>query len=301
MPIVRERFEKVLGKKPEGGVDPMQCVAMGAAIQAGVITGEVEELLLLDVTPLSLSVETLGGIATPIIPRNTTIPTKKSQIFSTAADGQTAVEIHVLQGERKMAADNKSLGKFHLMGLPPAPRGMPQIEVTFDIDANGLLNVEAKDKGTGKSQQISITGSSQLNDKDIDRMVKDAEKFATEDGKRQKNIEIKNNAENLVYQAEKLFKENADKINAKEKEKAEKIVARLKEALSKDDIGVIEKIFEELQQQLQKVGASIYGQSGAPGGQPPPGAGPDRGTPGASDDVVDVDYEVMPDDDKKDS
>lgn len=304
MPIVRERFEKIMDKKPEGGVDPMQCVAQGAAIQAGVITGEVEELLLIDVTPLTLSVETYGGISTPLIQRNTAIPTRKSDTFSTAADNQTSVEIHVLQGERKFARDNKSLGKFHLMGIPPAPRGVPRIEVTFDIDANGILNVTAKDLGTGKSQQISITGSSQLKEDDVQRMVTEAEKYAEADKERAKNVETKNMAENVIYQAEKLFTENPDKIDAKEKEKAEKIIEKLRESINKEDYKNIEKQMKELQDQLQKIGAGFYAEgaaaAGGPGGPgsssgggPTPGSG-SRGT-GSSDDVVDVDYEVVDD------
>ncbi|MFW9928790.1 MAG: molecular chaperone DnaK [Candidatus Thorarchaeota archaeon] len=298
MPIVRERFEKVMGKKPEGGVDPMQCVALGAAIQAGVLTGEVDELLLLDVTPLTLSVETLGGIATPMIERNTTIPTKKSQIYSTAADSQPSVEIHITQGERKFAKDNKSLGKFHLVGIPPAPRGIPQIEVTFDIDANGLLTVTAKDLGTSKSQQITITGSSQLKDSDIDRMVEEAKKYEEQDKQKQKTIETKNNAENLIYQAEKLFTDNKDKIKEDDKKDAEKTIEKLREAINKEETKQIEKLVEELTQKLQKIGTGFYPGAGAPGqgGVPPPGPQPSSGP--SNDDVVDVDYEVV-DDDKK--
>lgn len=298
MPILRERFEKVMGKKTEGGVDPMQCVAMGAAIQAGVITGDVDELLLLDVTPLTLSVETLGGIATPIIERNTTIPTKKSQTFSTAADNQPSVEIHVLQGERKMAADNKSLGKFQLMGIPPAPRGIPQIEVTFDIDANGILNVTAKDLGTGKSQSISITGSSQLKENEIDKMVEDAKKYEEADKDKAQRVEKKNQAENMIYSARKMFEDYKDKIDAGDKEQAEKIIEKLEKDIKDDNTSAIEKHMEELSKVLQKIGAAFYPQGqGAPGaGAPPPGSGAPGGAPsGQQDDVVDVDYEVVDD------
>ncbi|MHA2105354.1 MAG: molecular chaperone DnaK [Candidatus Hodarchaeales archaeon] len=295
MPIVRERFEKVMNKKPEGGVDPMQCVAMGAALQAGVISGDVDELLLLDVTPLTLSVETLGGIATPMIERNTTIPTKKSQIYSTAADNQPSVEIHISQGERKFAKDNKSLGKFHLVGIPPAPRGVPQIEVTFDIDANGLLTVAAKDLGTSKSQQISISGSSQLKDDDIEKMVEEAKEYEEKDKEKQQTIELKNNADNLIYQGEKLFADNPDKVDEAEKKDAEATMEKLREAINKDDSKSIESLMAELQQKLQKIGAAFYpeGAQGA-GGVPPPGAQPGPST--SPDDVVDVDYEVVDDD-----
>jgi molecular chaperone DnaK len=295
MPIVRERFEKIMNKKPEGGVDPMQCVAMGAALQAGVISGDVDELLLLDVTPLTLSVETLGGIATAMIERNTTIPTKKSQIYSTAADNQPSVEIHISQGERKFSKDNKSLGKFHLVGIPPAPRGVPQIEVTFDIDANGLLTVTAKDLGTSKSQQISISGSSQLKDDDIEKMVEEAKEYEEKDKEKQQTIELKNNADNLIYQGEKLFADNPDKVNEADKKDAEATMEKLREAISKDDSKSIESLMAELQQKLQKIGTAFYpeGAQGA-GGVPPSGAQP--GTTASPDDVVDVDYEVVDDD-----
>lgn len=258
MPIVRERFEKIIGKKAERGVDPMQCVAMGAAIQGGVLAGEVKDLLLLDVTPLSLGVETLGGIATRLIDRNTTIPTRKSQIFSTAADFQTSVEVHVFQGERDMAADNISLGRFHLTGIPPAPRGMPQIEVTFDIDANGIVNVSAKDLGTGKEQSITITGSTNLNQDEIEQKIKDAEKYAEDDKKLKETIETKNQAESLVYNAEKTMKEHGDKVSKEDRESIEKAIETLKESMKGDDISKIKKDIETLQEEVQKVGTAIY-------------------------------------------
>lgn len=258
MPIVREKFEKIIGKKAERGVDPMQCVAMGAAIQAGVLAGEVKDLLLLDVTPLSLGVETLGGVATRLIDRNTTIPTRRSQIFSTAADFQTSVEIHVFQGERDMAADNISLGRFHLTGIPPAPRGVPQIEVTFDIDANGIVNVSAKDLGTGKEQSITITGSTNLSQEEIEKKIKNAEKYAEEDKKLRETVETKNQAESLVYNAEKTLKEYGDKVSAEDKKSIEKSIEALKESMKGDDIPKIKKDIEKLQEEVQKIGTAIY-------------------------------------------
>jgi molecular chaperone DnaK len=258
MPIVSERFEKIIGKKAERGVDPMQCVAMGAAIQAGVLAGEVKDLLLLDVTPLSLGVETLGGVATRLIDRNTTIPTRRGQIFSTAADFQTSVEIHVFQGEREMAADNIGLGRFHLTGIPPAPRGVPQIEVTFDIDANGIVNVSAKDLGTGKQQSITITGSTNLSQEEIEKKIKDSEKYAEEDKKRRETVETKNQAESLVYNAEKTLKEYGDKVSKEDKESIEKAIEALKESMKGDDIPKIKKDIEKLQEEVQKIGTAIY-------------------------------------------
>jgi len=261
MPIVRKFVKEILGKEPEGGVDPMECVAMGAAIQAGVLSGEVKDILLLDVTPLTLGIETLGGIRTPLIQRNTTIPTKKSQIFSTAADNQPAVTVHVLQGEREMAADNKSLGNFELRGIPPAPRGIPQIEVTFDIDANGILSVSAKDLGTGKEQSIKITASQKLKEDEIEKMRKEAEKFAEEDKKRKENIEIKNNADSLVYSTEKILEEYKEKIDNETKEKIEKEIKELKEAIAKDDYEKIKKKFDDLQKKAQEIGTKMYQQN----------------------------------------
>ncbi len=258
MPIVRERFEKIIGKKAERGIDPMQCVAMGAAIQGGVLAGEVKDLLLLDVTPLSLGVETLGGIATKLIERNTTIPTRKSQIFSTAADFQASVEIHVFQGERDMASDNIRLGRFHLTGIPPAPRGLPQIEVTFDIDANGIVNVSAKDLGTGKEQSITITGSTNLSQKEIEQKIKDAGKYAEEDKKRRETIETKNQAESLVYNAEKTVKEYGDMVSKEDRESIEKSIEKLNESMKGDDISKIKEGIEKLQEEVQKIGTAIY-------------------------------------------
>jgi molecular chaperone DnaK len=258
MPIVREKFEKIIGKKADRGVDPMQCVAMGAAIQGGVLAGEVKDLLLLDVTPLSLGVETLGGIATRLIDRNTTIPTRRSQIFSTAADFQTSVEIHVFQGERQMASDNISLGRFHLTGIPPAPRGIPQIEVTFDIDANGIVNVSAKDLGTGKEQSITISGSTNLSQDEIEKKIKDAEKYAKEDKKNKEVIETKNQAESLVYNAEKTIKEHGDKVSAEDKKSMEKTIEELKESMKGDDIAKIKSDIEKVQEEVQKIGTAIY-------------------------------------------
>lgn len=259
MPIVRERFERILGKKTEGGVDPMQSVALGAAIQAGILAGQVkEEIVLLDVTPLTLSVETLGGVATPLIERNTTIPTKKSQIFTTAADNQTSVEIHITQGERPMAADNTSLGRFHLDGIPPAPRGVPQIEVTFDIDANGILKVTAKDLGTGREASIRITASTKLPKDEIERMVKEAERYREEDRKRKEEAELRNQADSLVYTTERTISELGEKIAKEQKEKVERAKERLREALKGKDIGMIKTAMDELTKALHEVSAVVY-------------------------------------------
>ncbi|MHC1611165.1 MAG: molecular chaperone DnaK [Candidatus Methanospirareceae archaeon] len=259
MPIVRERFERILGKKTEGGVDPMQSVAIGAALQAGIISGQVkDEIVLLDVTPLTLSVETLGGVATPLIERNTTIPTKKSQIFTTAADNQTSVEIHITQGERPMAADNTSLGRFHLDGIPPAPRGVPQIEVTFDIDANGILNVTAKDLGTGKEASIRITASTKLSKEEIDRMVKEAERYREEDKRRKEEVELRNQADSLAYTAEKTLKEMGDKISKDQKDKVEKARDKLRESLKGKDMAKIKTDMDELTKALHEVSAVVY-------------------------------------------
>jgi molecular chaperone DnaK len=263
MPLVRKFVEEVLGKPPERGVDPMECVAVGAAIQGGVLAGEVKDLLLLDVTPLSLGVETLGGVFTKVIERNTTIPTKKSQIFSTAADNQTTVTINVLQGERTMAADNVSLGMFNLTGIPPAPRGVPQIEVTFDIDADGILNVSAKDLATGKEQKITITASTKLSEKEKERMMKEAEQFAEEDKKRRKQVEFLNDADSLLYTAEKTKKDLADKIGKEQVEKIDKAESELREILSSKDIDKIKSKTEELTKVLQEVGTAVYQQAAA--------------------------------------
>ncbi|MDJ0557643.1 MAG: molecular chaperone DnaK [Microcystis sp. M53599_WE4] len=290
IPAVQELVKKVLGKDPNQSVNPDEVVAVGAAIQGGVLAGEVKDILLLDVSPLSLGVETLGGVMTRIITRNTTIPTKKSEVFSTAVDGQTNVEIHVLQGEREMAKDNKSLGTFRLDGIPPAPRGVPQIEVVFDIDANGILNVTAKDKGTGKEQSISITGASTLPQNEVERMVNEAESNASVDKERREHIERKNQADSLVYQAEKQLAELGDKVPPSEKNKAQALIKDLKEAIAQDDDGKIKTILPELQQALYAIGSSMY-QQGAPSN--PPGGNDDNGPSGGAgggDDVIDAEF-----------
>jgi molecular chaperone DnaK len=263
MPLVRKFMEEIMGKPAERGVDPMECVAVGAAIQGGVLAGEVKDLLLLDVTPLSLGVETLGGVSTKVIEKNTTIPTKKSQIFSTAADSQTTVTINVLQGERAMAADNVSLGMFNLTGIPPAPRGVPQIEVTFDIDADGILNVSAKDLATGKEQKITITASTKLSDNEKERMMKEAEQFAEEDEKRRKEVEVRNQADSLLYTAEKTKTDLGDKIGKEQIEKIDKAAAELRETLSGEDVDKIKTKSEELTKVLQEVGTVVYQQAAA--------------------------------------
>ncbi len=263
MPLVQRFVEQILGKAPERGLDPMECVAIGAAIQGAVLTGEVHDILLLDVTPLSLGVETMGGIFTKVIEKNTTIPTKKSQVFTTAADFQTAVTIHVIQGERQMASDNVSLGMFNLEGIPPAPRGVPQIEVTFDIDANGILNVTAKDRGTGKENRIRITASTKLSKEEKERMIKDAEQFAEQDKKKRDEAEIRNNADSMVYTAEKTKKDLADKLTAEQTGKIDTAVAALKDALAKGDMSFVKSKADELGQVLQEIGTVIYQQAAA--------------------------------------
>ena len=273
MPAVQEAVRKEFGKEPHKGVNPDEVVAIGAAIQAGVLGGDVKDILLLDVTPLTLAVETMGSVSTPIIERNTTVPTRKSQIFSTASDSQTQVEIHVLQGERPMAADNKSLGKFILDGIPSAPRGIPQIEVTFDIDANGILNVTALDKATNRSQHITITASSGLSESEIQRMKQEAEAHADEDKKRKTLVEVKNIADNSVYSAEKLLRENGDKVPAEIKKEVEDSAAKVKEVLAGEDADAIRSATENLQQVIQKVGASMYQQASAEGAAPAGDAG----------------------------
>ncbi|MBU7004051.1 MAG: molecular chaperone DnaK [Theionarchaea archaeon] len=303
MPSVRERFKSVLGTEPERGLDPMECVAMGAAIQGAVLAGEIKDVLLLDVTPLTLGIETLGRVSTKLIERNTTIPTRKSQIFSTAADFQTSVEIHVLQGERAMAEDNISLGKFTLVGIPPAPRGVPQIEVTFDIDANGILNVSAKDMATGKEQKMTITASTKLGQEDIDRMMGEAEKYAEEDKKRREMAEVRNKADTVVYTAEKTLKEMGEKISEEQKSSIEAEVKAVRESLESEDVAKINGAVEKLTTVLYETTSKIYQEAG-----PSPGEGPEAqaGQPdaeqkqggGGKGKVVDADYEVV-DEDKK--
>ncbi|MFO8019953.1 MAG: molecular chaperone DnaK [Promethearchaeia archaeon] len=273
MPSVKEKFERFLGTKPERGIDPMECVARGAAIQGGVLTGEVDDLLLLDVTPLSLGVETLGGVFTKLIDRNTTIPTSAKETFSTAADNQTAVEIHVLQGERPKAKDNISLGKFHLTGIPPAPRGVPQIEVTFDIDADGILNVSARDKATGNEQSITITASTKMSDEEIEEKIREAERHAEKDKKFKELTKLKNSAESIMYQAEKILRENED-IVGDIKSEIEGKIKEVKDALETDDTTRIQNAMDELQNALHKVSSKMYGQQG-------PQAGPQAGPQGA--------------------
>lgn len=295
IPAVQDAVKKLIGKEPFKGINPDECVAIGAAIQAGVLGGEVEGLLLLDVTPLSLGVETMGGVMTKIIDRNTTIPTKKSQIFSTAADNQTQVEINVLQGEREFARDNKQLGLFALTGIAPAMRGIPQIEVTFDIDANGIVNVSAKDLGTGKEQKITISNSTSMSKEDIDKAVKEAEQFAAEDKKRREAVDAKNEAENIVYQAEKLVSESGDKIPEDDKNAINTKVAALKEAISKDDGALIGTAKEDLQKTLNDAAAKLYQQAAPQGGAPDMnGAQPNGGNPtgnnGGAPNVYDADF-----------
>ena len=293
IPAVLELVKRITGKDPNQTVNPDEVVAVGAAIQGGVLAGEVKDILLLDVTPLSLGVETLGGVMTKMINRNTTVPTKKSETYSTAVDGQTNVEIHVLQGEREMASDNKSLGTFRLDGIPPAPRGVPQIEVTFDIDANGILSVTAKDKGSGKEQSISITGASTLSDSEVEKMVKDAEANASADKEKRERIDVKNQAETLVYQAEKQLGELGDKVDADAKAKVEDKRVKLKEAVEKDDFEAMKTQLEELQQELYALGASVYQQAGAEGAAPgadAAGAAGASGAGNAGDDVIDAEF-----------
>ena len=291
IPAVQELVKKVLGKDPNQSVNPDEVVAVGAAIQGGVLAGEVKDILLLDVSPLSFGVETLGGVMTKIIPRNTTIPTKKSETFSTAVDGQTNVEIHVLQGEREMSRDNKSLGTFRLDGIPAAPRGVPQIEVTFDIDANGILNVTAKDRGTGKEQSISITGASTLPDSEVERMVKEAEANAAVDQERREKIDRKNQADSLVYQAEKQITELGDKVPAADKTKAETLIKDLKEVIASDNDEKIATLLPELQQVLYTIGSQMYQGAGGPTDAPQgdAGAGPTGGASGG-DEVIDAEF-----------
>ena len=298
IPAVQEAVKSFTGKDPFKGINPDECVAIGAAIQGGVLGGEVKGLLLLDVTPLSLGLETLGGVFTKIIDRNTTIPTKKSQLFSTAADGQTSVEIHVLQGEREMAKDNKSLGMFHLDGIPAAPRGVPQIEVTFDIDANGIVHVSAQDKGTGKEQNITITSSTSMSKEDVEKAVKEAEKYAAEDKKRREEIDVRNNADQMVYQSEKTITDLGDKLDATDKGELENKINALKEALKGSNVDDIKAKQEDLQKKFYEVSSKVYGAAGAQGapqGEPQSGA---QSGPAGDDGYVDADYKEVDDSQK---
>jgi len=306
MPLVQQKVKEFFGKDPHKGINPDEVVAIGAAIQAGVLRGDVKDVLLLDVTPLSLGIETMGGVMTKIIPRNTTIPTKKSQVFTTAADNQTSVTVHVLQGEREMASDNKSIGRFDLVGIPPAPRGVPQIEVTFDIDANGIMNVSAKDLGTGKEQSIRITASSGLSEEEVDRMVKEAEANAEEDKKKKELAELRNQADTLVYSTEKSLKDHGDKVDAETKENIEKALDEVKKAQAGEDTEELKKAIENLSNVSHKLAEAVYqatggqetgqdaGQAGAETGAG--GAGQSQG--GKDEDVVDADYEEVNDENK---
>ncbi len=293
MPVVRERFERILGRPAERTVDPMQCVALGAAIQGAVLSGEVKDIVLLDVTPLSLGVETQGGVFHKLIERNTTIPTKKSDIFTTAADGQTVVEVHVLQGERSMAADDISLGRFYLQGIPPAPRHMPQIEVAFDIDANGILNVSATDKATGKTEKLTIMAPQRMDQSKIDQAIRDAQSHAEDDRRRRELVEARNHGESLIYEMEKLLKEQGSKISDATKSEVQEKIEALRKVLPSDDLSQIRKALEDLNTAAQKIGAEMYGK-GAGAAAPPPSGGPgdSGGSPGAGEPgVVDADFE----------
>jgi molecular chaperone DnaK len=304
IPAVQEAVKKITGKDPFRGINPDECVAAGAAIQGGVLGGDVEGILLLDVTPLSLGIETMGGVCTKLIERNTTIPTKKSQVFSTAADNQTSVEVHVLQGEREMAQYNKSLGRFHLDGIAPARRGIPQIEVTFDIDANGIVNVSAKDLGTGREQNITITASANLSKDDIEKAVKEAEQYAEEDAKRKDEVDTRNHADQMVYQSEKTLDEMGDKLEADDKSNIEAAIEKVKTALSGTDTQTIKEAVEELEKAFYAASEKLYSQAGPQDGAPGPdfggaGFGGDPsgggGPGGQSDGVDDADFEVVDD------
>ncbi|HEX6988315.1 MAG TPA: molecular chaperone DnaK [Bacillota bacterium] len=299
IPAVQRAITEFFGKEPFKGVNPDEVVALGAAVQAGILGGEVKDIVLLDVTPLSLGIETLGGVFTKLIERNTTIPTSRSQVFSTATDNQTQVEVHVLQGERPMAADNKTLGRFILDGIPPAPRGIPQIEVTFDIDANGILNVSAKDRGTGREQKITITASTTLSEEEIQRMVREAEQYAAEDKKRKEAVEARNNADSLIYQARKTLGDLRDKAPGDKVQAVEGRIGDVEQALKGDDIQAIRQASERLQQALMELGAAVYAQSQAAGGQGGQEAASREGDAAGGDRVVDADYKVHDDGEQK--
>jgi molecular chaperone DnaK len=292
IPRVQQIVKDLFGKDPHKGVNADEVVAVGAAIQAGVLGGEVKDLLLLDVTPLSLGIETLGGVMTPLIPRNTTIPTRKSETFSTAADSQTSVEVHVLQGERPLARDNRTLGRFQLLGIPPAPRGIPQIEVTFDIDAYGIVNVSAKDKGTGKELKITITASSGLSKDEVDRMMKDAESHAEEDKKRKEEVETRNQADHVLYEAEKMVRDTGDKLAGSDKAAIESAIEELRKAIGSNDTSGMTRAMEQLRQAQHRAAETLYkhaGAAGAPGASADPGAGAEASQPaGAQGDVIDA-------------
>ncbi len=297
MPRIQQLVKELFGKEGHKGVNPDEVVAVGAAVQAGVLGGEVKDLLLLDVTPLTLSIETLGGVSTPMIPRNTTIPTKKTETFSTAADNQTSVEVHVLQGERPMAAQNRTLGKFHLTGIPPAPRGVPQIEVTFDIDANGILNVTAKDVATGKDQKITITSSSGLSKEEVERMAKDAEAHAAEDKAKREEVEARNQLDSMVYQIEKMLKEHGDKISGSERSDVESALADAKKALEGTDASAMNSARERLTQASHKLAEAMYKSAQPSGAQPGAGAAGNGASPGEEkkkdEGVIDAEYVDM--------
>jgi molecular chaperone DnaK len=294
MPRIQALVKELFGKEPHKGVNPDEVVAVGAAVQAGVLAGDVKDLLLLDVTPLTLAIETLGGVATPMIPRNTTIPTRKTETFSTAADSQTSVEVHVLQGERPMAKDDRTLGKFHLTGIPPAPRGVPQIEVTFDIDANGILNVTAKDRATNKDQKITITSSSGLSKEEVERMAKEAESHSAEDKAKREEIEARNQLDSLVYNVEKMLKEHGDKISGDEKTSVESALADAKKAVEGSDPGIMNSARERLTQASHKLAEAMYKSAqapqGAPGAEAQPGANAGAGEKKKDEGVIDAEY-----------
>jgi molecular chaperone DnaK len=295
MPVIQQLVKDLCGgKEPHKGVNPDEVVAVGAAIQAGVLKGEVKDVLLLDVTPLSLGIETMGGVMTKLIDRNTTIPTSRSQIFSTAADNQTSVEVHVLQGERELARDNRTLGRFHLDGIAPAPRGMPQIEVTFDIDANGILNVKAQDKGTGREQSVTITASSTLSKEEVERLVKEAEANSAEDRRKREEVETRNQADQMVYQAEKVIKENESKIPAELKTEVESKLAAVKEAAKGSDTDSLKKAMDALNESLQKIGQHIYsGPNEGSGDGAAQGDGSAAKPKSGEEDVVDAEYKEV--------